>query len=139
MAGAPSWVAEALRLTWVGHATVLIEIGGRRFLTDPFLRDRLGPLRRHGRSVDLATIGRVDAVLLSHAHPDHFDRRSLRRLDGDPLMIVPTGLGTVLERMGFPVREVGPDDRVEVDRTAVGCGRGGGGRRPIEPASAARR
>jgi L-ascorbate metabolism protein UlaG (beta-lactamase superfamily) len=112
-------VPDPLRLTWIGHATVLIELGGRRFLTDPFLRDRLGPLRRRGASVDLDAIGRVDAVLLSHAHPDHFDRSSLRRLQGEPLMIVPMGLGRVIERMGFRAREIAPDARTEVGGVGV--------------------
>ena len=107
------------RITWIGHSTVLLEVGGRRLLTDPFLRDRLGPLRRRGASVDLGAIGRVDAVLLSHAHPDHFDRRSLRRLDGDPLMIVPTGLGRAVERMGFSVRELDTDQRTEVGGVGI--------------------
>ncbi len=110
---------EPLRLTWIGHSTVLIESGGRRFLTDPFLRDRLGPLRRRGASADVDAIGRVDAVLLSHAHPDHFDRGSLRRLDGDPLMIVPRGLGRVVERLGYEARELDPGDRTEVGGVGV--------------------
>ena len=115
----PPWVAEPLRLTWIGHATVLIEVGGQRFLTDPFLRDRLGPLRRRGPSVEPEALGRIDAVLLSHAHPDHFDRRSLRRLAGDPLMLVPTGLGRVVRRMGFAARELAVDERTEVGGVVV--------------------
>ena len=45
----PAWrrMADPIRLTYVGHATVLIEIDGVRILTDPLLRDRIGPLRRH--------------------------------------------------------------------------------------------
>jgi L-ascorbate metabolism protein UlaG (beta-lactamase superfamily) len=112
-------VPDPLRITWIGHSTVLIELGGRRFLTDPFLRDRLGPLRRRGASIDLDAIGRVDAVLLSHAHPDHFDRSSLRRLPGEPLMIVPMGLGRVIERMGFRTREIASDERTEVRGVGV--------------------
>jgi len=98
---------------------VLIESGGRRFLTDPFLRDRLGPLRRRGDPVDLAAIGNVDAVLLSHAHPDHFDRQSLRSLAGDPVVIVPSGLGRVVERMGFVTQELAADDRTVVGGVEV--------------------
>jgi L-ascorbate metabolism protein UlaG (beta-lactamase superfamily) len=112
-------VPDPLRLTWIGHSTVLLEVGGRRFLTDPFLRDRLGPLRRRGPSADPAAIGPVDAVLLSHAHPDHFDRRSLQRLEGKPLMIVPRGLGRVVERMGFVACELAADERTEVGGVGV--------------------
>lgn len=128
---------EPLRLTWIGHSTVLIESGGRRFLTDPFLRDRLGPLRRRGNAVDVEAIGRVDAVLLSHAHPDHFDRRSLRRLDGHPLMIVPQGLGRVVERMGFEARELAPDERTEVGGVAVTAIPARHGRWPRHPGAIA--
>ena len=128
-------MADRVRLTWVGHATVLIEVGGRRFLTDPFLRDRLGPLRRQGSAVDLAAIGRVDAVLLSHAHPDHFDRMSLRRLEGDPLFVVPTGLGGVVERMGFVARELAPGDGAVVGGVAVTAVPARHGRWPRHPSA----
>jgi L-ascorbate metabolism protein UlaG (beta-lactamase superfamily) len=111
-----------LRLTYVGHATVLIEADGLRCLTDPFLRDRLGPLRRHGPTPDAATIGPLDLVLVSHAHPDHFDPRSLRRLQGDPLVIVPHGLGRAAQRTDRRVRalEVGESHQLgEWSITAV--------------------
>lgn len=124
---------DPLRITWIGHATVLIESGGRRFLTDPFLRDRLGPLRRRGPSADLDAIGVVDAVLLSHAHPDHFDRASLRRLQGDPLLIVPTGLGKVVERMGFAARELAADERTEVGGVGIVATPARHGRWPRHP------
>ena len=103
-----------LRLTYVGHATVLIEADGLRCLTDPFLRDRLGPLRRHGPTPDPAAIGALDLVLISHAHPDHFDPRSLRRLQGDPLVIVPEGLGRAAQRTDRRVRalRIGESHRV---------------------------
>lgn len=95
-----------VRVTYVGHATVLLETDGLRWLTDPFLRDRLGPLRRHGPSPDPNAIGPLDLVLVSHAHPDHFDPRSLGRLQGDPLVIVPPGLGPATQRTGRRVRSL---------------------------------
>ena len=128
-------MTDRVRITWVGHATVLIEVGGQRFLTDPFLRDRLGPLTRHGPAVDLGAIGRVDAVLLSHAHPDHFDRMSLRRLDGDPLIVVPTGLGGVVERMGFVARELTPGERADVGGVAITAVPARHGRWPRHPSA----
>ena len=63
--------SSALTITWLGHATVLVEIDGVRTLTDPVLRDRIGPLVRIVPHVDLA--GSVDCVLLSHLHADHTD------------------------------------------------------------------
>ena len=77
---------------FVGHATVLLDFGGARVLTDPFLRARLGPLQRHGPVPDPASL-RADVVVISHGHPDHFDRLSLESLPGNPVIVVPKGLG----------------------------------------------
>lgn len=93
-------------VTWLGHATVLLDLPGLRLMTDPFLRDRLGPLRRHGPTPQPGAIGPIEVVAISHAHPDHFDRDSLRALAGDPLVIVPRGLGGAVRRAGLRAREV---------------------------------
>ncbi len=90
--------AAELGLQFVGHATVLLEVGGLRILTDPFLRQRLGPLERHGPLPDPADLGRIDIVLVSHAHPDHFDAASLLALHGRPTVVVPRGLGAAARR-----------------------------------------
>jgi L-ascorbate metabolism protein UlaG (beta-lactamase superfamily) len=95
--------AVEVRLVYVGHATVLIEFPSIRVLTDPFFGLRLGPLRRHGPEPDLEAIGTVDIVLISHAHPDHFDRSSLRRLAGSPTIVVPAGLERAAKRAGHRV------------------------------------
>src|SRR5688500_7073627 len=71
--------ATSDRLTWLGHATALLELAGARLLTDPVLRDRVAHLRR--RVPPPAPPGRLDAVLLSHLHHDHLDLPSLRRLE----------------------------------------------------------
>jgi L-ascorbate metabolism protein UlaG (beta-lactamase superfamily) len=96
----------SLHLTYVGHATVLIEIDGVRILTDPVLRERIGPLRRRGPSPSSDDLGPIDAALISHAHPDHFDRASLRAIRGDPVVVTPLGLGRRAGRLARDVREV---------------------------------
>ena len=102
-------------LKYVGHATVLVEAEGVRILTDPFLRDRLGPLERHGPTPDAAEIGPVDVVLISHAHPDHLDRRSLEAIEGNPAVVVPRRLGDVVRRwLGCEVVELRPGERRDV-------------------------
>ncbi len=88
------------RITYVGHSTVLIEMNGARFLTDPVLRRRIAHLRRRVE-VDTAALRGVDAVLVSHAHYDHLDRRSLELLGRSTLVVVPRGLGGLLRRRGF--------------------------------------
>ena len=101
-------------MTYLGHATVLLELDGVRLLTDPLLGARLGPLRRHGPTPDPVAIGAVDAVLLSHAHPDHLDPGSIARLAGDGQLVVPAGVGRLVGHLGRGVQEVSAGDRVEV-------------------------
>jgi len=104
----------AVGIHYLGHSTVLLEAAGLRILTDPFLRDRLGPLRRHGPVPTPATVGAVAVVAISHAHPDHFDARSLKALLGDPLVIVPRGLAGRVRRSGLRAREVVVGERVAI-------------------------
>ena len=63
-------MTTASHLTYVGHATVLIEMDGARVLTDPLLRQRTVHLRRRGPQIDPAWLEGIDAVLLSHLHLD---------------------------------------------------------------------
>lgn len=107
------------RLTWLGHATVLLELGGVRLLTDPVLRRRIAHLRRHAPVVTAPQ--RVDAVLLSHAHRDHLDLPTLRALDPHPRLIVaPRGVGRTLRRLtGSDVRELAPGEAIEIGATRV--------------------
>ena len=104
----------AVGLQYVGHSTVLLELPGVRILTDPFLRDRLGPLRRHGPTPRPAAMGSIEIVIVSHAHPDHFDRASLRAIAGDPLVIVPRGIGGAVRRAGLRAREVVVGEQVAI-------------------------
>jgi L-ascorbate metabolism protein UlaG (beta-lactamase superfamily) len=93
--------ATAERLTWLGHATVLIEVGGVRLLTDPLLRDRVGHLRRHSATPAAGASDGIHAVLVSHLHLDHLDAGSMRRLPRDVTVIAPSGAGALLRRLGF--------------------------------------
>ena len=88
-------------LTFVGHSTVLVELGGVRLLTDPVLRDRLLHLRRHAIAPAREVGERIDAVLISHLHGDHLDLPSLRSVGGEARLIVPRGAGAWLGRAGF--------------------------------------
>ena len=107
------------RITWLGHATVLIEAGGARLLTDPLLRDRIAHLRRQGAAA--TDPGRLDGVLISHVHHDHLDRASLRRVAGpDVALVLPAGAARLLARIRFgAVHEVGPGDAQDVGGARV--------------------
>ena len=89
-------------LTYIGHATLLIELEGMRLLTDPILRDRVAFLRRHQpQQVAPHTFQDIDGVLISHLHHDHLDPPSLRMLGEDMPLFVPKGAGDLLRRKGF--------------------------------------
>ena len=107
LAGVPSRGA----ITYAGHATVLIEMGEARLLTDPLLRERLLLfLRRHG-GVDREALGRVDGVLISHLHPDHLDLASLRKIGHSVPILAPPGSAGLLARHGFAnVSELSPGE-----------------------------
>jgi L-ascorbate metabolism protein UlaG (beta-lactamase superfamily) len=110
----------AERLTWLGHATVLLEVGGARLLTDPLLRDRVGHLRRHAATPAPDAARGIDAVLVSHLHLDHLDAASLRRLRRDVAVLAPSGAGTLLRRLGFlRTTELRIGEQVEVAGAAV--------------------
>jgi L-ascorbate metabolism protein UlaG (beta-lactamase superfamily) len=113
VARAPS---GSIEVRFIGHATTLIELAGIRVLTDPFLRGRLGPLERHGPLPQPFEL-QADIVLISHGHPDHFDRRSLEALPGTPVLVVPRGLAPRCRRArpGATVIEVDAGEGLDID------------------------
>jgi L-ascorbate metabolism protein UlaG (beta-lactamase superfamily) len=100
------------RLTWLGHATVLVEIGSARFVTDPLLRSRVAYLLRD--APDPGDLGRLDAILVSHAHMDHLDLPSLRRLDPEAPVLAPPAAARTLRRTRRTVHALEPGGELEV-------------------------
>ncbi len=88
-------------VTWIGHATTLVQLGGISLLTDPIFSERAspvsfaGPARHVPPGIALAELPHVDAVVISHNHYDHLDAPSVRALaeqpGGSPLFVVPLG------------------------------------------------
>src|SRR3984957_6686601 len=105
--------ADGDELTYVGHATVLAELADARLLTDPLLGAGILHVRRRVPVPDVEDLGQLTAILISHAHRDHLDHRSLRRLSADCPLIVPAGCGTTARLGGArEVIEVAEGDRV---------------------------
>jgi L-ascorbate metabolism protein UlaG (beta-lactamase superfamily) len=73
-------------IAWLGHSTVVLDVGGARLLTDPLLHRHNWPLRRRGGRPAATAWADADAVLLSHLHHDHAELSSLRLLPGVPVL-----------------------------------------------------
>lgn len=75
--------ADTLRVTWLGHSTLLLEVDGKRFLTDPVWYQRaspftrMGPKRFYENPIPLEALPPVDYILLSHDHYDHLDKGTM--------------------------------------------------------------
>jgi L-ascorbate metabolism protein UlaG (beta-lactamase superfamily) len=95
---------------------VLIELAGTRVLTDPLLGPGILHVRRQVPAPAIEDLRPLDAILISHAHRDHLDHRSLRMLAGDCPVIVPRGCAGTARRGG--ARE--EIELEEGDRLAVG-------------------
>jgi L-ascorbate metabolism protein UlaG (beta-lactamase superfamily) len=109
-----------MQLTTIGHATVLLELDGVRVLTDPLLRDRASVLRAHARANDPEWRERLDAVLLSHFHRDHFDPGSLSLIDRGTRVVGPPGTLRRVARLGFAnAAEVVSGDSISVGEVTV--------------------
>lgn len=100
----PPRVASGIRITMVGHASVLIQVAGLNILTDPVWSERAGPLRFLGPKrhtppgIDFGALPPIDWVLLSHNHYDHMDLATLRRLQRAhrPRVLTPLGNDKIL-------------------------------------------
>ncbi len=89
------------QLTWIGHASFLVTLGGLRVLVDPVLAPRLGPIARLAPpGLDVADLADVDVVLVTHNHRDHMDDWSITRLGAGPRYVVPLGNAAAIRSMG---------------------------------------
>jgi L-ascorbate metabolism protein UlaG (beta-lactamase superfamily) len=92
------------QLTWIGHASFLLTLGGKRILVDPVFSKRLGPVSRlTAPGIELAALPPIDVVLVTHNHRDHLDPWSLARVAPDlraPHFVVPLGNGDLVKSLG---------------------------------------
>ncbi len=106
---APRAPASQLTVTWVGHASLLVQLNGLNILTDPMWSDRASPVRFAGPrrwvapGIAFDDLPPLDVVLQSHNHYDHLDDRTVRRLAGahpHASWVVPLGLASFVQQRG---------------------------------------
>ncbi len=120
---------DDLRITMVGHATMLIQVAGLNILTDPVWSERASPVRFAGPKrviepgIAFGALPKIDLILLSHNHYDHLDVETLRQLHAahDPLVVTPLGNDTILADSVPGMRVITGDwgDKVAVNERAT--------------------
>ena len=128
---APRAAPGDLTVTWLGHSTLLVQIGGKNVLTDPVWAERASPLRFAGPrrrlppAIALASLPPIDLVVVSHNHYDHLDLPTVRQLARrfpDAQWTTPLGVRPLVRRAGVArVRELAWWDAIEVGPLTVTC------------------
>jgi N-acyl-phosphatidylethanolamine-hydrolysing phospholipase D len=94
-------------VTWIGHATLLIQMQGVNILTDPIWSERsspfqfIGPKRFVPPGIQFQDLPEIHVVIISHDHYDHLDEMTIKKLGNKPLYIVPLKVGEFLESLGI--------------------------------------
>lgn len=123
------WRDDQLTLSWLGHATVLINFFGVWILTDPALRARVGvrvgpltfgPKRYVAPALRTSELPPLDFILLTHAHMDHLDVGTLRRVRRDVTVVTAAATADLLTPMRFRVAEMGWGESTEFDTSHGG-------------------
>ena len=111
-----------LCVSWVGHATVLIQICDKIIITDPFFTNTIGMVVKRfvKPGLDPSLLTKVDFILISHMHFDHLSYGSLDMLPKNGTLIIPDGIARYVPDFGFnKIEELKPWDVIESDSVRI--------------------
>ena len=103
---------DTIKFVWLGHSTILMSIGGNVILFDPIFSNAASPVsfvvrRFQPPVIDLASLPKIDIVVVSHDHYDHLDMKTIKQLREDDIsFVVPLGLGAHLEHWGVSAAKI---------------------------------
>lgn len=117
----PRVAGEQICITWIGHASFLIQTEAHSILIDPNWAKWLKVIKRIRKpGVELHDLPEIDLVLVTHAHFDHLDRKTLRVVAADQPIVVPHDVGNLVHDLGFrKVHELDCWQRIEFGELAV--------------------
>lgn len=122
MAACHATTYRTMKVTYIGHATLLLELGGARFLTDPNFDSKLGRIlpRVSPPGIALERLPALDAILLTHAHADHLSFDSIERLPRTIPLFAPPVVAKWLRRLGYGhAIDLAPGETVSVANVTV--------------------
>lgn len=124
-----NWEHRELAACWVGHATLLLRVGGMNILTDPVFSNRIGlglglmtggPRRLVAPALPLRKLPKLDLVLISHAHFDHLDRPTLMKIDKRVPIVCARHTSDLVRDLRFQsVRELAWDQSFKINGLTV--------------------
>ncbi|HEY9205341.1 MAG TPA: MBL fold metallo-hydrolase [Candidatus Methanoperedens sp.] len=109
-----------MRITYIGHSTILIQDEGFNILTDPFFTVNLPFVKRKILpSMGVEELPEIDLILISHKHPDHCDFNALGKISKSITVVMPQGTSSKVRKMGFQINELGYWESKDVGRYKI--------------------